>query len=89
MGRHAAQDEEKIKRMSVWMLSILCTMAHVPSLMLRYVPFREKTDKKQRIILLCCYGIGLAGNVLVYLRLARAWLITVSSYKVDLIVFWL
>ena len=87
MGRHAAQDEEKIKRMSVWMLSILCTMAHVPSLMLRYVPFREKTDKKQRIILLCCYGIGLAGNVLVYLRLARAGLITVSSYKVDLIVF--
>ena len=87
MDRHVAQDEEKIKKMSVWMLSILCTMAHVPSLMLRYVPFREKTDKKQRIILLFCYGIGLAGNVLVYLRLASAGLITVSGYKIDLIVF--
>lgn len=73
--------------MLVWILSILCTMAHVPSLMLRYVPFKEKTNRKQKSILLCCYGIGLAGNVLVYLRLARDGFITISFYKIDLMVF--
>lgn len=62
-------------------------MAHVPSLMLRYVPFREKTNRKQKTILLWCYGISLAGNVVVYLRLARSGLITISCYKIDLIVF--
>ena len=41
-------------------VSLLCILAHVPTLILRIVPFHEKISDKDRIRLTVIYAIGLA-----------------------------
>lgn len=40
------------------MVSLLCTLAYIPSLILRFVPFKEMVTRKQRKYL---WGIYIAG----------------------------
>lgn len=41
------------------MVSLLCTLAHIPSLILRFVPFKEMVTRKQRKYLCEIYIAGL------------------------------
>ena len=68
MGSHAPKDEGKIKMTIIWM-SFLCTMAHVPSLILRYIPFKDKIEKNKKIQLMFWYGLGLVINFFLYIKM--------------------
>lgn len=73
--------------MTVLCMSLLCTMAHIPSLILRYVPFKEKIGKKQRNQLFFCYAIGLLVSVLLYFQWEKRIGVSVSFYKINLLLF--
>lgn len=67
------------------MVSLLCTLAHIPSLILRFVPFKEMVTRKQRKYL---WEIYIAGLLAVFiLRLAEKDGISVSFYKINLLLF--
>lgn len=86
MGSHAPKDERKIKMTVIWM-SILCTMAHVLSLILRYIPFKELINKKQQKQMLFLYGLGLALNFFLYIKVEKTIGVSISFYKMNLMLF--
>ena len=86
MGSHAPKDEGKIKMTIIWM-SFLCTMAHVPSLILRYIPFKDRTDKNQKKQLLFWYGLGLVINFFLYIKVEEKIGVSISFYKMNLMLF--
>lgn len=66
----------------------LCySMAHVPSLVLRYVPFAEKVNARQKKQLMGCYAAGLLLSTLLYWELAREDHISIAFYKMNLLLF--
>ncbi len=69
------------------LLSALCTLAHVPSLILRYLPFREKITPKQRTLLLTVYLLTLALNFALCVVLDLRGGMSVSFYKLNLLLY--
>lgn len=69
------------------LLSLLCVLAHVPSLLLRVVPFREKITKKQGKQLLILYTAGMAADFVLCMNMAQHHQVTVSFYKINLLAF--
>lgn len=67
------------------MVSLLCTLAHIPSLILRFVPFKEMVTRKQRKYLWEIYIAGLLADFI--LCLAEKDGISVSFYKTNLLLF--
>ena len=71
----------------IGVVSLLCIFAHVPSLLLRIVPFHEKISAKDKCRLTAIYLAGLAVDfgICMWMGINRA--IDVPFYKVNLIVF--
>ena len=47
LGRYEKKNERKIEKMEL-ILSLLCVLVHIPTLMLRYVPFKERVSSKNK-----------------------------------------
>ena len=68
-------------------VSLLCILAHVPTLILRIVPFHEKISDKDRIRLTVIYAIGLAVDFGICMWVGNYREIDVPFYKINLIAF--
>ena len=68
-------------------VSFLCILAHVPTLILRIVPFHEKISDKDRIRLTVIYAIGLAVDFGICMWVGNYREIDVPFYKINLIAF--
>ena len=68
-------------------VSLLCILAHVPTLILRIVPFHEKISDKDRIRLTVIYAIGLAVDFGICMWVENYREIDVPFYKINLIAF--
>ena len=66
-------------------VSLLCILAHVPTLILRIVPFHEKISDKDRIRLTVIYAIGLAVDFGICMWVGNYRKIDVPFYKINLI----
>ena len=69
------------------MVSLCCVWMHVPSLVLRYVPFREKVSKRQTIQLLVWYGAGLFLDFVLCLWILKTGRMTITFYKCNLLLY--
>lgn len=69
------------------LICVLCTLAHVPSLVLRYLPFSGLLERRRRNLLLTLYSAALLLNGLTYAWLLRQNLLTIAFYKMNLLVF--
>ena len=47
-------------------LSLLCVLVHIPTLMLRYVPFKERVSSKNKKRLIFWYTAGLNSRPFFY-----------------------
>ena len=68
-------------------ISLLCVMAHVPSLVLRIVPFHEKIEDKDKYKLTVIYFVGLILDFFVCLCKCINGGMDVPFYKINLILF--
>lgn len=66
---------------------LLCTLAHIPSLIFRYIPFHNKTSKKQRIVLIFVYIAALLINFVLCFALTLHGGLTVPFFKINLVAF--
>lgn len=73
--------------MTAIFVSFLCTLAHVPSLVLRYLPFAEKIDRRQKRLLVLLYGVALAANFAWCMVLEAGGGVTIPFYKLNLLLF--
>lgn len=71
----------------IGVVSLLCIFAHVPSLLLRIVPFYEKISAKDKCRLTAIYLAGLAVDFGICMWMGINQVIDVPFYKVNLIVF--
>ncbi len=71
----------------IGVVSLLCIFAHVPSLLLRIVPFHEKISAKDKCRLTAIYLAGLAVDFGICMWMGINQVIDVPFYKVNLIVF--
>ena len=69
------------------MVSLLCILAHIPSLILRFVPFKELVSKWQRNWIWSVYGVGLLADFMLCLWMAQRNYISISFYKINLLLF--
>ena len=72
---------------TILLLCVLSTLANIPSLLLRVVPFKEKISRTQGRALLLWYTVGLAADFGVCLWAAQCGTLTIAFYKVQLLVF--
>lgn len=68
-------------------ISLLCVLAHVPSLVLRIVPFHEKIEDKNKYQLTFIYLIGLVLDFFLCMWKELNGGMDVPFYKINLIVF--
>ena len=68
-------------------VSLLCVLAHVPSLILRIVPFHEKISDRDKYKLTIIYLIGLAADLGICIAKEIYGGIDVPFYKINLIIF--
>ncbi|MDD3278825.1 MAG: GHKL domain-containing protein [Lachnospiraceae bacterium] len=73
--------------MGAVLVSLLSTLAHVPSLILRYVPFKEHIDKKQKKLLLIIYSVSLFLDFILCMAMETRCGMSISFYKINLLVF--
>lgn len=73
--------------MTAYLVSILCTLTHIPSLVYRYIPFKNKVTKKQRLILMIIYTVALISNFALCLFLAVGQNLTITFFKANLLLF--
>ena len=72
--------------MVIWM-SFLCTIVHISGLTLRYIPFKERIDRKKRKQLLFWYTGMLVVNFFLYLKAEENIGANAAFYKLDLLLF--
>ena len=63
------------------LISFLCVLAHIPTLILRIVPFYDKINKKQKYQLIGIYLAALVVNFLICLYKEQSGRLDVSFYK--------
>ncbi|MDD3340000.1 MAG: GHKL domain-containing protein [Lachnospiraceae bacterium] len=68
-------------------VSFLSILAHVPTLILRYIPFKENIDRKQKKLLLIIYSVALFLDFILCMALETRGGMSVSFYKMNLLVF--
>lgn len=73
--------------MKTLLLCLFCTLVHIPSIVLRYEPFKEEIGKKQKKTLLLLYGISLFLNACLYALVDLNGDISIKFYKYDLVLF--
>lgn len=69
------------------LISVVSTMAHLPTLILRILPFRGMLTQKQKKKLAVSYGIGLLASVLLNLWAMKSGRFTIGYYKINLFGF--
>lgn len=69
------------------LISFVCVLAHIPTLILRIVPFYDKINKKQKYQLIGIYLAALVVNFLICLYKEQSGRLDVSFYKLNLVVF--
>ena len=69
------------------LVSLCCVLMHLPTLMLRYVPFREKVSEKGKKQLLFWYGAGLVLDFFLCLWIVKTGRMTITFYKVNLLAY--
>ena len=73
--------------MEMALASFLCTLAHIPTLVLRVSPFRVLLDNKHKKLLVFSYGLGLVFDLFLVYYLLQAGRMNIGLYKVNLLVF--
>lgn len=69
------------------LLSFLCCLVHIPSLLMRLLPFRQQLTARRKRGLCRSYGAGLALDFLLCLYVCRTGGITIGFYKLNLVLF--
>lgn len=69
------------------LVSVFSTMAHLPTLILRILPFRGMLTKKQNRQLAVSYGVGLCASFLMNLWIMKTGQFTIGFYKINLFGF--
>lgn len=69
------------------MAGLFCILMHLPTLMLRYVPFREKVSQKQKRQLLLWYVAGIILDFALCLWIVKTGRMTVSFYKFNALIY--
>lgn len=87
MEPHEKENGGTVKNMNILIICVLCTLAHIPSLVLRYIPFRSVITPKQEKILFSIYLLALFLNMEFYRRLMEQNTLTISVYKMNLLLF--
>ncbi len=67
--------------------SLCCVLMHLPTLMLRYVPFREKVSQKEKRQLAFWYGMGLILDFILCLWIVKTGRMTIAFYKFNLLFY--
>lgn len=73
--------------MEVLFSALLCTVTHIPLLVMRYVPFAEIVTKKQKKQLIIAYSISLFLLFSLNFPLAKLGVLNFAFYKQSLILF--
>ena len=67
--------------------SLFCVMMHIPTLLLRYVPFKKKVSQKQKRQLLFWYGTGLFLDFILCLWIVKTGRMTITFYKFNILCY--
>ena len=73
--------------METALASLLCTLAHIPTLVLRISPFRPILNAGQKKTLSALYAVGLVFNFFLVWFLFRQGQMDIGLYKIHLLVF--
>ena len=68
-------------------LSLFCVLVHIPTLMLRYVPFKEKVSSKDKKRLVFWYTAGLIPDFFLCLWIIETGRMTVTFYKFNMLFY--
>ena len=68
-------------------ISLICVLAHIPSLLLRIVPFHDKMSDKSKYQLSAIYLTALLSDFVICMIKGMNGGITVPFYKLNLILF--
>lgn len=68
-------------------LSLLCVLVHIPTLMLRYVPFKERVSSKNKKRLIFWYTAGLIPDFFLCLWIIETGRMTVTFYKFNMLFY--
>ena len=67
--------------------SLFCVLMHIPTLMLRYVPFKEKVSQKEKRRLILWYGAGMLLDFVLCLWIVKTGRMTITFYKFNLLCY--
>lgn len=70
--------------MNLFLISLVCTLIQLPSLLLRFVPFKRGVSKKQKQVLGIIYTAVLVLNLLIWLCFLNCGLVDMTFYKYSL-----
>lgn len=73
--------------MNILLISLICTIVHIPAIALRYTPFKSIVTANQKQTLYLIYGISLLCNFTLYFILLLQGGINTVFYKRNLIFF--
>ena len=68
-------------------LSLFCVLVHIPTLMLRYVPFKERVSSKDKKRLVFWYTAGLIPDFFLCLWIIETGRMTVTFYKFNMLFY--
>ncbi|MDD5804400.1 hypothetical protein ACTQWG_05955 [Blautia sp. HCP3S3_H10_1] len=69
------------------LVSLLCMLIHIPSLMLRYVPFKEKISSKDKKRLIFWYSLTMIFDFFLCLWILETRNMTVTFYKLNTLLY--
>ncbi|MGO4945512.1 sensor histidine kinase [Blautia sp. Sow4_E7] len=68
-------------------LGLCCVLMHLPTLLLRYVPFKEKVSKKEKKSLMFWYGAGMILDFVLCLWIIENGRMTITFYKFNILFY--
>ncbi len=71
----------------IFFTSLICTLIQIPSLFLRFVPFKRGIDQKKRRVLTLAYSISFVLNFLIWLTCAHLGFVNMTFYKFGIAIF--
>lgn len=67
--------------------SFCCMLIHIPTLMLRYIPFKEKISQSEKRILMFWYVAGIILDFILCLWMFRSGRMTITFYKFNTLLY--
>lgn len=67
--------------------SFCCMLIHIPTLMLRYIPFKEKVSQREKKILISWYTAGIILDFILCLWMFRDGRMTITFYKFNTLLY--